>query len=59
MSRRLREFAVVHGLHGRRLHDANIAATMSAHDVRVVVTRNGGDFAPFDGIETVTLAPAA
>ena len=58
VSRRLRGLALVHGLHGRRLHDANIAATMSAHGIRAVVTQNDADFAPFEGIETVTLTPA-
>ena len=58
VSRRLRELALVHGLHGRRLHDANIVATMSAHGIRAVVTQNDADFAPFEGIETVTLTPA-
>ncbi len=56
VSRRLRRFAVDYGLRGRRLHDANIAATMSAHGIRFVVTQNGTDFAPFDGIETVALS---
>ena len=59
VSRRLRGLALVHRLHGRRLHDANIAATMSAHGVRLVVTQNTTDFAAFDGIEIVPLAPAA
>ena len=58
VSRRLRGLALVHGLHGRRLHDANIVATMSAHGIRAVVTQNDADFAPFEGIETVTLTPA-
>lgn len=56
VSRRLRRFAVDYGLRGPRLHDANIAATMSAHGIRFVVTQNGADFAPFDGIETVALS---
>lgn len=56
-ARRLRRFARTHGLGGRRLHDANIAATMSAHGIHAVVTRNGADFAPFDRIEIVPLAP--
>ncbi len=56
VSRRLRRFAVDYGLRGRRLHDANIAATMSAHGIRFVVTQNGADFAPFDGIEVVALS---
>ena len=56
VSRRLRRFAVDYGLRGPRLHDANIAATMSAHGIRFVVTQNGADFAPFDGIEIVALS---
>ena len=56
VSRRLRRLAAVHGLRGRRLHDANIAATVSAHGIRFVVTQNGADFALFDGIEIVALS---
>lgn len=55
VSRRLRRLATVHGLRGRRLHDANIAATMSVHGVHLIVTRNEGDFSPFDEIETVRI----
>ena len=59
VSRRLRRLAAAHGVSGARLHDANIAATMLAHGIRRVVTRNSGDFAPFDGIETVDFAERA
>ena len=55
VSRRLRRLAAVHELRGRRLHDANVAATMSAHGIRALVTQNGADFAPFEEIETVPL----
>jgi predicted nucleic acid-binding protein len=46
-----------HGLKGKRIHDANIAATMRAHGLARIRTANTGDFAPFEGIETETLAP--
>jgi len=55
VSRRLRGLATAHGIRGRRLHDANIAATMLAHGIGRVVTQNVADFASFDGIEAVSL----
>ncbi len=55
VSHRLRKLAIAHGISGRRLHDANIAATMLAHGIERVVTRNAADFASFDGIEVVDL----
>ena len=54
-ARRLRQLALTHGLHGKRLHDANIVATMSTHGIRILVTQNSDDFAPFDEIELVTV----
>ena len=37
---------------GKRIHDANLVATMLAHGIRVLVTLNPADFAPFaDKIE--------
>ena len=54
-ARRLRQLALTHGLHGKRLHDANIVATMSTHGIRVLVTQNPDDFARFDEIDLVTV----
>ena len=39
----------------KRLHDADIVATMSTHGIHVLVTQNPDDFAPFDEIELVTV----
>lgn len=55
VSRRLCRLAAVHGVRGRRLHDANIVATMSAHGVRLVATQNAADFAGLGEIQTVAL----
>ena len=52
-------FGLTYGLHGKRLHDANIVATMSIHGIRTLVTQNPGDFAPFDEIDLVTVADIA
>lgn len=35
--------------HGKRVHDANVVATMLVHGVRAVVTMNTEDFARFEG----------
>ena len=59
VARRLHLLAARHALHGKRLHDANIVATMSVHGIRALVTQNPGDFAPFDEIDLVTIADAS
>ena len=53
VSRRLRQLCLDHGLHGKRLHDANVVATMLTHGLRILVTRNAADFSPFDEVEIV------
>lgn len=50
VSRELRKPLDRHALHGKRLHDANIAATMLVHGVQQLVTDNTADFATFPEI---------
>lgn len=50
---RLRELVMTRSVRGNRIHDANIAATMMVHHIRVLVTQNLDDFAPFDEIEAL------
>ena len=52
---RLRELVMKSGIRGNRIHDANIAATMMVHHIRILVTQNCGDFVPFDEIEALPL----
>ena len=42
VARRLHQLGLACGLHGKRLHDANIVATMSAHGLRALSTGPGG-----------------
>lgn len=56
VARRLWELGSRHGLHGKRLHDANIVATMAVHGVRALITQNPRDFAPFDEVDLMTVA---
>ena len=58
VSSRLRQLAVAHNLSGKRLHDANIVATMKAHDIRALVTENAGDFAPFEDVAIMSITDA-
>ena len=58
VSRRLRQLALAHGIHGKRLHDANIVATMEEHGIRTLVTQNAGDFAPFEDIAILSITDA-
>ncbi|RKX72961.1 MAG: hypothetical protein DRP60_12780 [Spirochaetes bacterium] len=39
------------GIHGKRIHDMNIAATMISHGVETLFTFNPGDFSDIGGIE--------
>ncbi len=55
VARRLRQLALTYDVHGKRLHDANIVATMAAHGIRTLVTQNVADFAAFDEIDTMTV----
>lgn len=41
-------------LEGKRIHDANIVATMKAHGLSRLRTNNPDDFASFEGIEVET-----
>ena len=59
VSRRLRELVLTHGLRGRRIHDANIVATMLPYDIRSLVTGNAGDFAPFEDVSILAITDAA
>ena len=44
------------GLEGKRIHDANIAATMLAHGLAILVTENPADFSGIPGVQTVGIA---
>ena len=58
VSSRLRQLAVTHNLSGKRLHDANIVATMEAHGISAVVTQNADDFAPFEEVAIMSIIDA-
>ncbi len=51
VAERLLGLVSTHQLKGKRIHDANIVATMRAHGLARVRTNNPEDFAPFEGIE--------
>ena len=55
VSTRLRQLALDHDLRGKRLHDANIVATMAVHGIPTLLTQNGDDFAPFRDIVIVAI----
>ena len=58
VSSRLRQLALAHGIRGKRLHDANIVATMEELGIRTLVTQNAGDFAPFEDIAILSITDA-
>ena len=51
---RLLDLAEQYMVSGRPVHDANIVATMLAHDVRRLLTHNVGDFARFASLIDVS-----
>ena len=55
VSKRLRQLVTAHNLHGKRLHDANIVATMVVHGIRTLLTQNAADFAPFNDITILAI----
>lgn len=59
VSMRLRQLATTHNLRGKRLHDANIVATMAVHGIHTLLTQNGSDFAPFNEIAIVAIPDIA
>ena len=58
VSGRLRQLALTHKLSGKRLHDANIVATMEAHGISALVTQNPDDFAPFEDVAILSITYA-
>ncbi len=57
VSRRLRELTRQHKLRGKRIHDANLVATMLENGMSKLVTDNPGDFETFP--EIAILPPAS
>jgi predicted nucleic acid-binding protein len=49
-----RQLVVAHSVSGVQAHDARIAALMNLHEVRHILTYNGGDFARYTGITSVS-----
>ncbi len=56
VSARLRALAGTHALSGKRIHDANVVATMEEHDVDWLITENRQDFQVFGEVRTLDLA---
>ncbi len=56
VSRRLGDLIQSHRLSGRRIHDANVVATMQEHGVDTLITENGDDFKSFSFIQVLTPA---
>jgi predicted nucleic acid-binding protein len=48
---------VAHGVQGKQVHDARLAALMLAHGITHILTLNGADFARYPGI--VPIDPAS
>ena len=55
VAQRLRQLALKYGIRGKRLHDANIVATMATHGIRTLVTENHDDFVGFDEIDIASI----
>jgi predicted nucleic acid-binding protein len=58
VARRLRSLVRTCDLSGRRIHDANVAATMLMNGLSLVLTENDDDFRGLPGVVTVSLPEA-
>ncbi len=58
VANRLRQLVRKHAVTGKRIHDANVVATMLTQGVSRLITENSADFASFPEIGTVRLADA-
>lgn len=59
VSERVRELTKSCSLSGKRIHDANVAATMRVHGVEFLLTGNPDDFAPFPELRLLDVAKLA
>ncbi len=48
----LKHLVIKYQLKGKRIHDANIIATMKTHGIKYLITDNSADFNCFEDIET-------
>lgn len=55
VSARLRALIGIYSLCGKRIHDANVVATMAEHDIGWLITENKPDFEVFREIQTLDL----
>ena len=55
VSARLRALIGIYSLSGKRIHDANVVATMAEHDIGWLITENKPDFEVFREIQTLDL----
>jgi len=55
VSARLRALVGTYALSGKRIHDANVVATMAEHDIGWLITENRQDFEVFREIRTLDL----
>lgn len=51
----LQHLVVHYGISGKRIHDANIVATMKCHKINVLLTENPKDFNCFSDISVCTI----
>lgn len=52
-----RQLVVAHGVQGKQVHDARLAALMAANGITHILTLNGADFARYPGL--ICLDPAS
>jgi len=56
VSTRLRSLVRAHNWTGKKIHDANVVATMNAHGITRLVTDNPADFQAYRDITVITLS---
>jgi len=58
VAKRLRKLVSQYALHGKRMHDANVVATMTSRGIETLVTENRRDFDGIDQIQIMDIAQA-
>jgi predicted nucleic acid-binding protein len=58
VSTRLRSLVRAHRWTGKKIHDANVVATMEAHGITRLVTENPDDFEAYRNITVISLSQA-
>jgi len=58
VSNQLDDLVKLGNIAGKRIHDANVAATMIVHKIPILISENGDDFSPFPDVSVLRIHDA-